>query len=113
MLGKGTAPIKISLTHKAAGIYVDDARKKWKRMTLKYAVENTIIDPMVFLVANDNWMEFTLRYIVDFKKRRGTQDALFTCILDSVAETDGKVSLASATFQLVEAPTLDIRLRRE
>ena len=37
-------------------------------MTCKYAVENAIIEPMVFLIATDNWMEFTLRYVVDFKK---------------------------------------------
>lgn len=82
-------------------------------MTRKYAVENAVVEPMVFLTANDNWMEFTLRYVVDFGKRRGTKDLLFTQILDAIAQTDGKVSMASATIHLVEAPTLDIRLRKE
>jgi small-conductance mechanosensitive channel len=103
----------LATADETVGEYIDRARKEWKKMTRKYAVENAIIEPMVFLVANDNWMEFTLRYVVDFKKRRGTKDLLFTRILDAVALTGGKVSLASATFQLVEAPTLDIRLRRE
>jgi small-conductance mechanosensitive channel len=93
--------------------YVEFARETWKRMTRKFAVEDSIIDPMIFLTANDNWMEFTLRYVVDFKKRRGTKDVLFTKILDLFNETNGKVSLASTTFQLVQAPTIDVRIRKD
>lgn len=95
------------------GEYVDFAQKHWTEMKRKYAVENAIVEPMIFLIANDNWMEFTLRYVVDFGKRRGTKDLLFTRILDAIAQTEGKVSMASATFHLVEAPTLDIRLKKE
>ena len=106
---------KIILTaaDEIVGEYVKYAQKHWKVMTRKYAVENAIVKPMVFLIANDNWMEFTLRYVIENGKRRGTKDLLFTRILDAIAQTDGKVSMASATFHLVEAPTLDIRLRKE
>ncbi len=93
--------------------YVGYAQKHWNEMKSKYAVEDAITEPTVFLIANDNWMEFTLRYVVDFRKRRGTKDLLFTRILDAFAQTDGKVSIASATFHLVEAPTFDVRLRKE
>jgi small-conductance mechanosensitive channel len=96
-----------------AGEYTLKAQKTWAAMTRKYAVENAIVEPMVFLVANDNWMEFTLRYVVDYGKRRSTKDLLFTRILDAIAQTEGKVSMASATFHLVEAPTFDIRVRKE
>ncbi len=99
--------------NETVGDFIDLAKKEWKKMTRKYAVENAIIEPMVFLIANDNWMEFTLRYVVDFKKRRGTKDLLFTRILDSIAKTDGKVAMASTTFQLVEVPPLEVRLRKE
>jgi small-conductance mechanosensitive channel len=120
-----TVPIKYGSDHNLAreiiltagnntvGEYVEHAQKNWKEMTRKYAVENAIIAPMVFLIANDNWMEFTLRYIVDFKKRRIAKDMLYVRILDAIAQTNQKVSMASATFQLVEAPTLDIRLRKD
>jgi small-conductance mechanosensitive channel len=120
-----TVPVKYGGDHNLArqlileaandivGDYIGSAQKTWGAMTHRYAVENAIIEPMVFLVANDNWIEFTLRYVVDFKKRRGTKDLLFTRLLDAFAQTDGKVSWASATFQLVDPPPLDIRLRRE
>jgi hypothetical protein len=68
---------------------------------------------MVSLVANDNWVEFTLRYVVGFKKRRVTKTKLFTHILKKIDETNGEVKFASATFQLVEAPDFKVQLMKE
>ena len=118
-----TVPIKYGSDHVLARKIIQDAaaatvseystlaQQTWRRMLKKYMIEEASVEPMVTLVANDNWMEFTLRYLVDFKKRRGTKDLLFTKILDAVVASEGRVSMASATFQLVEAPTLNVRLR--
>lgn len=65
---------------------------------------------MVTLVANDNWIEFTIRYVTDFKRRRSTKDLLFTRIMEEFDASGGKVTLASATFQLVEAPVFNVRM---
>jgi two-component SAPR family response regulator len=67
---------------------------------------------MVSIVANDNWVEFTLRYVVNFKRRRVTKTDLFTMILKEFEGTNGEVKFASATFQLVEAPELRINLKQ-
>ena len=103
----------LGVGNKTVGENAEEAYKTWKTMTIKYAVEHAVVEPTVFLVANDNWMEFTLRYVVDFKKRRGTKDLLYTRILDAIVQTNGKVSMASTTIQLVDVPTLDIRLQKE
>jgi small-conductance mechanosensitive channel len=117
-----TVPIKYGSDHTLARKIIQDAAQKvvseyvafahqtWQNILRKYAIEDASVEPIVTLVANDNWMEFTLRYVVDFKKRRSTKDLLFTCILDGVAASDGRVSMASATFHLVEAPVFDVRL---
>ena len=55
-------------------------------------------------------MQFTIRYPVNYKKRRIKKDELFTRILDEFENTSGKVTFASATFELVEAPTINVRL---
>ncbi len=87
------------------------AHQTWQNIRRKYAIEDALVELIVTLVANDNWMEFTtLRYVVDFKKRRSTKDLLFTRILDGGAASYGRVSMASATFHLVEAPVFDVRL---
>lgn len=86
--------------------YSEEATQMWKEMTRKYRVEKATTDPIVTLVANDNWIEFTIRYIVDFKRRRITKDHLFTAILREVQKTNGEVQLASATFEITALPTI-------
>jgi small-conductance mechanosensitive channel len=82
------------------------AREHWKIMVNKYMIENAQIEPLVMLVANDNWVEFTLRYVVDYKRRRITKDRLFTLLLDRIGTTKGKVAMASATLHLVDLPAV-------
>jgi small-conductance mechanosensitive channel len=92
------------------GGFVPHAKKTMAEMINKYRIEEARVDPMVTLIANDNWLEFTVRYVVDYKRRRSTKDLLFTRILEAFDETDGKVSFASTTMQLVGAPVFDVRL---
>lgn len=91
------------------GEYTKEAEIEWNKMVRKYLIEHAQTEPLVLMVANDNWVEFTVRYVVDYKKRLGVKDALFSQILDKVESSDGKVALASATFELVGAPPLDIK----
>ena len=92
------------------GEYSTHAKVSWTTLIQRYRVDPTELDPRVFLVANDNWMEFTLRYVVDYKKRRFTKDRLFTRVLEEVDQTSGRVALASATFHLVETPEIKVKL---
>ncbi len=117
-----TVPIKYGCNHREAkrmldeavvevtGAFSVDAEREWAGMLQKYNVEPARVAPMVTLVANDNWMEFTVRYVVPYTKRRGTKDRLFTNILDRIEASDGQLVLASATFELVQAPPFRVRL---
>lgn len=87
-----------------------EARKAWRGMVNKYRIEDAQIEPMVTLVVNDNWMEFTIRYVTDYKLRRATKDILFTRILEEFDATNGRVSLASTTFHLVDAPVFKVQM---
>lgn len=117
-----TVPVKYGSDYKLAreilqkiaddvvGGLIPEAKKTWHGMVGKYRIEDARIEPMVTLIANDNWIEFTIRYVTDFKRRRSTKDLLFTRVMEEFDATDGKVSLASATFQLVEAPVFNVRM---
>ncbi len=93
------------------GEYVASAKATWKSVAQKYLIEEAQIEPMVTLVANDNWVEFTLRYIVDYKLRRITRHQLFVRILDELQKTGGRVEIASGTYAIVEAPPLELTVR--
>lgn len=89
---------------------VREAKTTWAAMVRKYRIEEARVEPLVTLIANDNWIEFTVRYVVDFRRRRALKDYLFSRILDDIDATNGKVALASATFELVGAPPVQVRI---
>ncbi len=118
-----TLPVKFGGDYKLAGEilnrvatdllgeYVASAKATWKSVAQKYLIEEARIEPMVTLVANDNWVEFTLRYITDYKLRRNTRHELFTRILKELEKTNGRVEIASGTYAIVEAPPLELNIR--
>ena len=65
---------------------------------------------VVALSAEACKIEFTLRYVVDYRKRRWMKDHLFTRILEEVDKSGNQIRLASATFELVPGSALDVRL---
>ncbi len=93
--------------------YSKEAETTWATMTKKYRVEKATTEPIVTLVANDNWIEFTIRYVVNYKKRRITKDQLFTSLLNKIKQTEGKVQLGSATFELTALPPLSIHVKQD
>lgn len=94
-----------------AGDLTQRSQERWHAMQYKYRLEEAQTEPMVSLIANDNWVEYTLRYVVNYKKRRATKTALFKKILKEVEATNGEIKFASATFQLVEGS--EIKVKRE
>ena len=96
-----------------ASPYVPGARTSWHKVVLKYRVEEARIEPMVMMTANDNWLEFYLRYVVDFKKRRTVKTELFERILDEFAATEGRVAVASTTLHVVDFPAVDVNVKQK
>lgn len=88
------------------------SKEKWKSLQNKYRLEDAQTEPMISLITNDNWAEYTLRYVVGYKKRRSTKSELFTKILSDIEATKGDVKMASATFHLVQAPDLNINIKK-
>lgn len=95
------------------GEYIPQAKTYWKQMLHKYLIEDASVEPVVTLVTTDNWMEFTLRYVVNYKYRRGKKDQLFTRILDEFLSTEGHVAYASTTVHLVETPVFNVKISRQ
>ncbi|MCB9225156.1 MAG: mechanosensitive ion channel [Crocinitomicaceae bacterium] len=89
--------------------YADFAKHHWKVMTKKYLIEDASVDPLITFQLNDNWIEFNFRYVVDYKSRLGTKHRLFKSIKAKIEQTNGQVSLASSTFEIVGVPDLQIR----
>jgi len=74
-------------------------------------LEDAQLAPMVSLKMDDNWAEFALRYVVDYKKRRSTKDRICTDILKLIEESGDQIKLGAPSFEVASIPPLDINVR--
>lgn len=105
-----TKELLFKIGKEVAGDLSEKSKEKWNLLQTKYRLEDAQTEPMVSLIANDNWVEFTLRYIVNYKRRRITKTELFTKILSEIEASNGDIKFASATFHLVEAPEFKVKV---
>jgi small-conductance mechanosensitive channel len=100
--------IIIQVAQKTLSNYVKESITKWKDVVKKYYIENANVEPTLAIALTDNWIQFNLRYIVDYKKRRWTKHLLNDLIRTEFEKTNEKVILASATIEVVRIPMVDI-----
>ncbi|MGD2124650.1 MAG: mechanosensitive ion channel family protein [Desulfobacteraceae bacterium] len=107
--------ILLRITNEMVGEYAIGARVAWEEIVKKYKIEHAKVEPTVSLTANENWMEFTIRYVVDYKERRLKKDRIFNRLLEEFDKTDGRVTIASTStdIHLVETPAMDVRLGKK
>jgi small-conductance mechanosensitive channel len=98
------------VTDEIVGPSIPAARAMCDRLAKKYMIEALGVDTVVTMTANDNWIEYTVRYVVDYRKRRRSKNQIYERILDEFDRSEGRVTVASTTVQLVDPPLFDIRL---
>lgn len=92
----------ISTLQDTVGSFSESASVTWKELVKKYLIEDASTRPMISTTFNENWVEFTLRYPVEYKKRRITKDQLFRSILKKVEASNGEVKLPQSTLGIVD-----------
>ena len=94
------------------GEYAAYAKAAWEQIVKKYKIEDAKVAPAVTMVLNENWIEFSLRYVVDYKERRGRKHRIFARILEEFEKTEGRVEIASTStdINLTHTPALDVTL---
>ena len=97
------------IAEEVVGEYSAHAKTVWKRMVAKYSIEEAKVEPMVSMEANDNWVEFTLRYVVDYRERRSKKDRLFARILEELEKRGEHVAGTATTVRLAETSVITLR----
>ncbi|WP_409229251.1 mechanosensitive ion channel family protein [Gudongella sp. SC589] len=77
------------------------AKEAWFDMRRRFQLEDATLEHQTFMAFDDNWVEFSLRYVVDIKKRRLIRDRLFTRLLEEIEKYPDRIELASETFEIV------------
>ncbi len=89
--------------------FQEQSQRNWKVLVGKFLIEEARIAPIVTLNVTDNWIEFTARYVVDYRRRRATRDAIMRSLLTAFDAHKEKVEFGSATFELVAAPPVRVQ----
>lgn len=71
----------------------------------RYPVRESSVAPRLYTLMTDNWIELTLRYVVDARERRQVTHRLHRELL-SHFQTEQEIEIASATFEIVGFPPL-------
>lgn len=118
-----TIPIKYDADRaRAEAILLDSARRLTRKfaeigegeaaeLQRRYFMREPDFEPRVFWRITDNWLELTVRFVTGDHGVRELKDALSRDILE--AFDDAKIGIASATFELVGAPPLQLAIIRE
>ncbi len=104
--------IIIKIASEVLSEFTANSKSQWEDVVNKYYIEDAQVDPTLAISLTDNWIQFNLRYIVDFKKRRITKHILNDLIGKAIENTNGKVMLASTTIELIKVPELKIDVKK-
>ena len=83
----------------------EDAEAKLTKLIDRFPLKQTTVEPSVYFVMTDNWIEITLRFVVDAQERRKVKAQLNRELLQQFDE-EADITVASATFDIVGFPAL-------
>ena len=84
----------------------DAAKSGLEKLRSQYSVlEDLPVGPTLYIVMTDNWVEMTLRYVVETRNRRQVKAELHRELLEHFGQTPS-ITIASATFEIVGFPPI-------
>jgi len=102
--------IMLSHGHEYTAALHEDAVQKLQEMMARYPLQQTQVEPTLYLAMTDNWVEITLRYVVQARDRRSVKAQLHRELLQHF-EAEERIQVASATIEIVGLPALQGELR--
>jgi small-conductance mechanosensitive channel len=110
-------PIQYNDRHRAEPIILDSisrhtediaklAQPELDRIKERFFIEAVDLKPHSFMRITDNWIEFTVRFLVHTHKIRTVKDAISREIMDGLDAA--KIGIASGTYDIVGLPPIRI-----
>jgi small-conductance mechanosensitive channel len=94
----------LRVAKEAVGEYLAEARTSWKTVGDYYRSANPALEPTVALAVNAGSLEFTVHYVVDYRKRSAMKDLLFTKIVAEVANSNGRLEWPASGVAVLTQP---------
>ncbi len=81
------------------GEYTKASENRWDKLRNKYRLEEARVQPRVTITFDENFITYTLRFIVDYQLRRVIKDKIYTRLLDEINKHDD-INIASAAMEI-------------
>jgi small-conductance mechanosensitive channel len=93
--------------------FMEGAEQQVKKMQKIFMVPNFELEPSVFMKVTDNWVELTLRYLVDPHKRRNASTFIFREVFSGIKQRND-IQIASSTMTLtIQRSELEEKIGKE
>lgn len=79
--------------------FLEGAQQQLERMRHYFLVPDTDLKPQVFAKVTDNYLELTMRYVVDPKRRRVAKSFIYSHVFDRVQQRDD-IQIGSQTMSV-------------
>lgn len=79
-----------------------ESKENWDKLRLKYRLEEAQTEPIISMKIKDSWVEFTLRYVITFNRRRSMKSNLYARILNKIEETNEEVRFSNNNIYIKE-----------
>jgi small-conductance mechanosensitive channel len=79
--------------------FMQGAEEQVHHMQRVFMVPEFELKPSVFMKVTDNWVELTLRYLVDPRKRRSASSFIFSEVFQQIQQSEN-IEIASSTMTL-------------
>jgi small-conductance mechanosensitive channel len=83
--------------------FLKDAQQELEEMKRKFLVPKVEFEPVVYVKVTSNWVQLTMRYVVEAKKRRAASSYLYKEVFQRVQQAKD-IQIASETMDLTVQP---------
>ena len=85
--------------------FLSEAQSELQAVLDRYPLHETAVEPTLYVVMTDNWIELTLRFVVEAHERRKVRAQLHHELLQQF-ESESGITVASVTMEVVGFPPL-------
>lgn len=81
----------LDIVRRETAATIGRAEREIETIGERYYLPKREVEPSVYLTLTDNWIDFSIRYVTDVRRKRATKDDLSRKLLEAVEAADGIV----------------------
>lgn len=90
--------ILLDISKKHTDKYIDQAELSWNQMRRQFKLEDASLENQIYLSLDENVVQISIRYVVDYQERRLVKDMLYQEIFKAFKEAGPELEIAPSSL---------------